>query len=220
MQKGIDVVTAQIMENLQPPSSQKSDCETVEGDPLDEEAEIERLAQLSVIEYERAREDAAKAIGSRASILDKLVIAKRKELESDSDDAHGELSNGIEPWESPVDGRLVVQEIHGLLRRYTILPDGGYEAVTLWAIGSYVYDAFRIFPKLCLSSPEKRCGKTTLLETIGAMVSRALMASNMSPAVIFRAVEAWTPALLIDEGDTFLHGNEELRGIINSGHSR
>jgi hypothetical protein len=66
---------------------------------------------------------------------------------------------------------------------------GKYEAVTLWVIGSYVYDAFRIFPKLCLSSPEKRCGKTTLLETIAAVVSRSLMASNMSPVVIFRAVK-------------------------------
>ena len=166
------------------------------------------------------RKDAAATMDVRASILDKLVNTKRTEIESDSGDAHGELSNGIEPWESPVDGLLVAQEIYGVLRRYTILPNGGYEAVTLWAIGSYVYDAFRIFPKLCLSSPEKRCGKTTLLETIGAIVSRALMASNMSTAVIFRAVEAWTPALLIDEGDTFLHRNEELRGIINSGHTR
>ena len=185
-----------------------------------EDAEIERLAQLSPIEYERARGEAAEVLGVRNSILDQLVVARRKELEGDPEDAHDELSRGIEPWESPVDGRLIAQEIHALLRRYTILPEGGYEAVTLWAVGSYVYDAFRIFPKLCLSSPEKRCGKTTLLETLGAVVSRALMASNMSPAVIFRAVEAWTPALLIDEGDTFLHGNEELRGIINSGHTR
>jgi putative DNA primase/helicase len=37
---------------------------------------------------------------------------------------------------------------------------------------------------------------------------------------LFRAVEAWSPALLIDEADTFLRNNDELRGIINSGHTR
>jgi hypothetical protein len=40
------------------------------------------------------------------------------------------------------------------------------------------------------------------------------------PAAIFRVVEAWTPALSIDEADTFLSGNDELRDIINSGHTK
>ena len=35
---------------------------------------------------------------------------------------------------------------------------------------------------------------------------------------IFRVVELQRPTLLIDEADTFLPENEELRGILNSGH--
>jgi putative DNA primase/helicase len=35
---------------------------------------------------------------------------------------------------------------------------------------------------------------------------------------VFRVVEAYRPTLLIDEADTFLPENEELRGILNSGH--
>jgi putative DNA primase/helicase len=46
------------------------------------------------------------------------------------------------------------------------------------------------------------------------------MTSNISPAAIFRTIEAAHPTLLIDEADTFLHGNEEMRGILNSGHDR
>jgi Protein of unknown function (DUF3631) len=37
---------------------------------------------------------------------------------------------------------------------------------------------------------------------------------------IFRVIEMQRPTLLIDEGDTFLTENEELRGILNSGHRR
>ena len=33
-------------------------------------------------------------------------------------------------------------------------------------------------------------------------------------------VEKWRPTLIIDEADTFLAENEELRGILNSGHNR
>ena len=36
---------------------------------------------------------------------------------------------------------------------------------------------------------------------------------------MFRTVEMARPTLLIDEADTFLAANEELRGILNSGHS-
>ena len=37
---------------------------------------------------------------------------------------------------------------------------------------------------------------------------------------MYRVIEKYSPTLLIDEADTFLRDNEELRGIINSGHQR
>src|SRR5581483_894715 len=45
-------------------------------------------------------------------------------------------------------------------------------------------------------------------------------ASNISAAALFRAVELWQPTLLVDEAETFLHEREELRGILNGGHTR
>jgi putative DNA primase/helicase len=47
-----------------------------------------------------------------------------------------------------------------------------------------------------------------------------LPASNVTPAVLFRAIKKWQPTLLIDEADTFLAGAEELRGMLNAGHNR
>src|SRR5262249_27373638 len=50
---------------------------------IDDDAEIERLAKLSMLQYERAREAAAEQMSLRSSILDRLVVAKRKELSQD-----------------------------------------------------------------------------------------------------------------------------------------
>jgi hypothetical protein len=46
------------------------------------------------------------------------------------------------------------------------------------------------------------------------------MSSNVTPAAVFRVIEKYKPCLLIDEADTFLGVNDELRGILNSGHRK
>jgi putative DNA primase/helicase len=128
-----------------------------------------------------------------------------------------------EPWPDPVDGQALLKEIHAAIRRFVAMEDDDSVAVALWAVSTYAIDSFFIAPMLALASPEKRCGKTTCLNTLGALVSKPLAFANCTAAVLFRAVERYAPTLLIDEGDTFLHGKNadpELRGILNSGHTR
>jgi putative DNA primase/helicase len=91
-------------------------------------------------------------------------------------------------------------------------------AVALWIVHAHAFEVSRISPRLAIVSPEKRCGKTTLLLVIRALVPRALSSDNITAAALFRTVEAYRPTLLIDEADVYLKDNEELRGIINSGH--
>jgi len=52
------------------------------------------------------------------------------------------------------------------------------------------------------------------------LVRRPLLATNIAPAPLFRCVEEFRPTLLLDEADAWLKENEELRGILNGGHSR
>ena len=66
----------------------------------------------------------------------------------------------------------------------------------------------------------KRCGKTTALHVLAALVHRPLPAANVTAAALFRSVEQFRPTLLIDEADSFLRDREELRGVLNSGHVR
>ena len=127
----------------------------------------------------------------------------------------------MEPCPTPVDGAELLDGIRAVITRYMVLPKGAAEALTLWIVGTYVFDAFQICAKLLITSPEKRCGKSTLLAGIlPGLVHRAIVASNISSAAVYRVIDAVKPTLLIDEADTFLANNPELRGVINSGHMK
>jgi putative DNA primase/helicase len=52
------------------------------------------------------------------------------------------------------------------------------------------------------------------------LTPRSELASNISASAIFRYIQEVRPTLLIDEADTFVRDNEEMRGILNSGHTK
>ena len=189
----------------------------------DDDAELEKLARMSRLDFERARAEAAKRLGIRAALLDKLVQAKRGELGLDGDD--GRQGRAIElpepePWPEPVDGAALLDDIAAAVRRHVVLPDYARDACALWIAHSYLLDRLMITPRLAVTSPTRGCGKTTLLDVIAALVFRPLPAANCSASSVFRVVEGFRPCLLIDEADSFLSENEQLRGVLNSGHRR
>ena len=178
---------------------------------------IQRLSILSNMEYETLREETAKQLGVRVGVLDK-VVAEEKASEVVSTD---EIVKVDEPYHSTVDGNQLLSEISKIISRYMILPKGTLTPIVLWIASTYVYDAFNVYPKLGVISPEKRCGKSTLLDILGAFSCKSVLSSNITPSSIFRVVEKTRPTLLIDEADTFIAGrNDDLIGIINSGHTK
>ncbi len=184
-----------------------------------DDAEIARLAALSPIEYDLERQAVADRLGVRVATLDAEV---RKARGDKSDDAAGEgvIFVEREPWPEPVNGAALLDELARAFTRYVVLPKSADIVLALWIVFTYVAGVVRIAPILAATSPEKRCGKTTLLALLLRLAHRALAASNISPAALFRAVEKWAPTLLIDEADSFLRENDELRGVLNSGHTR
>jgi hypothetical protein len=125
------------------------------------------------------------------------------------------------PWSSPVDIDDLANKMAILIKRYCVVTDEEADAAVLWIISSYLINGFNIFPKLSLISPQKRCGKSTLMEVISAMSRDGLFTSNVSAASIYRLTEQYELTLFIDEADTFLkNGNPELVGLINSSHNK
>ena len=124
-------------------------------------------------------------------------------------------------WSSPVDVSDLMDEISALFHKHCVLTKEEIDAAALWILSSYMINSFRIFPKLTLISPSKRCGKSTTMEVIQALCRDGLMTSNLSAATIYRLTVKYSPSLLIDEADTFLKsGDDSLIGIVNSGHSQ
>ena len=123
-----------------------------------------------------------------------------------------------EPWPEPVNGAQVLNELVAAYEKYVILPDYAAPALALWTLQTYKYDCFEFAPRLAIVSPEKRCGKSTLLTMLNILACKTLMTSNISAASIFRVIEMTQPTLLIDEADTFLRNNPDMGGILNAGH--
>jgi len=126
----------------------------------------------------------------------------------------------IEPWGDTVNGATLLDELREVFRRFVVLPKWGAEMFALWTVHTYAWQLRDVTTYVGVSSPEKRCGKTTLLGVLTELVHRPVAASNISPPALFRVIEEAEPTLLIDEADTFLQGNEEMRGILNAGYSR
>ena len=104
--------------------------------------------------------------------------------------------------------------------RFIVCDKNTATAATLWCAFTWIIEHAEVAPLAIITAPEKGCGKTQLLDVIGRLSRRPLFASNITPAATFRVIEAKTPTLLIDEADAFFRENEELRGVINSGHTR
>ncbi len=188
----------------------------LDDEPQNQQA-ISRLAALTPIEYDQCRVAEAKALNVRPGTLDKEVAKTRASIQEANT---VDVVENLEPWPEAVNGDLLASEMAQTISRHVLLKPGQATALALWALGSCCMDGWRIYPKMMITSPEKRCGKSTLLETLEGMVYRPLLASNITPSAIFRCIEAWHPSLLIDEADTFAKDNDELNGIVNSGHSK
>jgi hypothetical protein len=148
-----------------------------------------------------------------------LVEAPLYEVAS-ADEETTEFLAEVKPWPGSVDGAELLGELVSVFGRHMVLPKGAAEAMALWVLHSYAHDAARHSPILFISSPTKRCGKTNLLSVLHLLTPKPVSAASVTQAVVFRAIDAWKPTMLIDEADTFMSDKSELRGVLNSGHTR
>ena len=190
-----------------------------DGEPPspDVERALHELAEMSPAEYGRRRAVVADKVGTSRTFLDAEYRERRKAAKDGGD---SEFLRDPDPWPDPVKGEDLLDEIRDTATNHIVLPEGGAEIIALWVLFTHCHDCFDISTLLACTSPTPECGKSTCLTLLGCLTRRALNASNISPASVFRSVEKWKPTLLIDEADTFIRDNDDLRGILNSGHHR
>lgn len=128
------------------------------------------------------------------------------------------------------DGAALLVQVARSLDKYVVTPSAwARDAISLWIAATHAQKAWNHAPRLVINSPEKRCGKTRLLEIIEALSHEPLMTANVSTAALYRIIGMRgdsPPTILLDEADTIFgtkikaEQNEDLRGLFNAGHSR
>jgi hypothetical protein len=184
------------------------------------EQRIARLARLAPTDYDAVRKAAAKALGIRVATLDAEVNRRRQGEAADATDLGEPVVEDLTPYENPVDGHELMAHIVGTLGQFVRMPSHTAVPLAAWCLGTFLMERWTLWPKVLVSSPERRCGKSTMLEVVEGFVFRALFVSSVTASSLLRCIEAWRPTLLIDEADRFLKDNEELNGIINAGHKK
>lgn len=91
-----------------------------------------------------------------------------------------------------------------------------------WALGTYCYRVFRVYPYLALRSPDKRCGKSRILDLL------SLLAFNASPrlvhlteSIVFRSPSRNGGTMLLDEVEALKNADKDnyagLLATLNNG---
>ncbi|MFD4191374.1 MULTISPECIES: DUF3631 domain-containing protein [Amycolatopsis] len=122
-------------------------------------------------------------------------------------------------------GAALLDTLRDALTRYVVMPsEQATDAVVLWIAATHAQPAWAHAPRLVIRAPERRCGKSRLLDIVEATCHDPLITVNASPAAVYRSITPDPPVLLVDEADTIFGpkagDNEDLRGLLNAGHQR
>ncbi|MFI7547265.1 DUF3631 domain-containing protein [Actinoplanes sp. NPDC049599] len=130
--------------------------------------------------------------------------------------------------DTPPEGAAILDRLHAIITKYVVLPSPeAVDAVVLWIAATHGQLAWAHAPRLVIRAPEKRCGKSRLLDVVEGTCCNPLMTVNASTAAVYRSIGEGDhpPTVLLDEADTIFgpkagDANEDLRGLLNAGHQR
>jgi putative DNA primase/helicase len=86
-------------------------------------------------------------------------------------------------------------------------------------VHTHCFQVFHVSPRLGITSPERGCGKTTLLRLLKYTVRSGLMTAHVTPAAVFHEIDASKRTFLFDEADASFD-SKELIAILNTGYQR
>jgi putative DNA primase/helicase len=124
----------------------------------------------------------------------------------------------VEPWEHPVNGAELLDEIVAFYEKFVVLPLTAADVLAVWCLQTWCYELFDFAAIVAVWSPEHECGKGRVLDITEKIVRRPFRTSNTSAAVLYHVISKGNLTVLVDELDSV---NEEQRSaicnILNSG---
>lgn len=115
-----------------------------------------------------------------------------------------------------VNGVTLYQQVAGVINDHVSLQPEMLPILTMYIYLTHLASKLKYVPLLGILSPEPRCGKTTLMEILEALVYSPKKTDNITAAALCKLTEMGH-TILIDEFDTFCDKSKEFIGIINSG---
>lgn len=126
-----------------------------------------------------------------------------------------------EPWPDDVDLYELIDEVSKILNAHILFKDDYQRtACALWIVATWFVDQFDYAPYLMISSPLKRCGKSTLMKLIERLSYRPAGGALMSASAVYRMLEKRQRTLVIDEADNFVKYDPEFKGVLLCGIER
>lgn len=122
-------------------------------------------------------------------------------------------------------GQTLLEKIESWLSSFIVFPNEHMAIVAaLWAVNTWMFDAFDAVPYLAVTASTKRAGKTTLLELLSFLSRNAerIGVGTMAPTV-YALIESHDTqtTLFFDEAEKMSSGTATLmRGLMNAGYRR
>ena len=160
------------------------------------------------------------AVQNNPDLLEKIQRAHERQAGNPSAvPAHEELSGDIVPAEDIITG------VEGFITRYVVLPPHCGLTLAVWAVATYFYQEFEVFPYLHVTSPVRECGKTQLGQALCSVAANPIPLSGIpSEASLFRTVDSGQYTLVMDEIESLRNQRNDraqaVHSILNSGYKK
>ncbi|MGE0821581.1 MAG: DUF3631 domain-containing protein [Candidatus Binatia bacterium] len=123
-------------------------------------------------------------------------------------------------------GSELLTDLQTFFTRFAVFRDKRIALLlATWTLATYCYRVFRVFAYLALRSPDKRCGKSRVLDLLSLIAFNASSrVVHPTEAQIFRAPSRNGGTLLLDEVESLAKANKDnyaaLLSVLNSGFER
>lgn len=113
----------------------------------------------------------------------------------------------------------LLERVRSFVAEYIVATETDLDTLALWALHTWVVNHYEVTPYLAVMSPVKRSGKTRLFEVLEKLTYHPMLTSNVSDAMLYRAIDELQPTLLYDEIDQ-LQMKDSQKGVLNSGYRK
>ncbi len=103
----------------------------------------------------------------------------------------------------------LLDDIKAFIRRYVVVTDHEFVALSLWVIHTYCFLTGDYTPYINITSATASAGKTRVLEVLELLVRNPELADSITTAALIRTVDDDQPTLLVDEMDAYFGGNTD-----------